>query len=57
MGFDVNLSGQQTNKINMEVTAKEEEMKLRKKELQIRKDEVQNERMWIELQQAEQQAR
>ena len=40
--------------INMEVAAKEEETKLRKEELQIRKDKVQNERMWIEPQQAEQ---
>ena len=32
-------------KMNMEVIAKEEEMKLKKEELKIRKDEVQDERM------------
>ena len=44
MGFNVNLSGGE-KKMNMEVIAKEEEMKLKKEELKIRKDEVQDERM------------
>ena len=49
------LSTYLDKKINMEVTAKQEEMKPRKEELQIRQDEIQSEWMWIE--QAEQQTR